>query len=559
MSDMPVDDVPEGTSHSEIHAVLTEGRMDVWNAHPRILPFLFNPLREYLIDPALTLGTIALPPLANLVPHADAIIAQILKALILPLKYLYSFLPGPDDEGQFDLRRNAKNDILRAPGRPAMVRPPSDLYSAFRSAIAFACSAAADVIGAIMDRQKMKKWLEAIYQFKAYLDATGVGDELEEAMLKPMLRGRLLDNVKILNDIQEQTDADRYERVEKCGQKDIEDELKEGKRLMRFATAAYGTQMIKSAIDKEVDKEQLKDEKKAIAFHCNISEDDVRILYVSGGGDMKVLRHFVAVDRDTKSIVLALRGTLSVSGALVDMQAMDCDYCTGKAHKGIADMADCLWHESGEKINALFEEEELKEFGFLITGHSLGAGAACLLNIKCHLESLVGKRSVKCYGFAPPPTFYLCPGERDEICDCAIKDAIENTVCYIHDNDCVPLLSVASIRRLAKMLDAVDNKTELMWLPQRFKIFWEYEKIPKDIFDAVASSEKEKVRAVDGECKMIIPARIVVWMVNEFGGKFRGIGCEPAPVADLNIFVNQDMVSDHLPEMYEDALDALVD
>ena len=53
----------------------------------------------------------------------------------------------------------------------------------------------------------MKKWVDALGQLKSYLDASGVGDELEEAMMKPMLRGRLLDNLKILNDYQELHDA----------------------------------------------------------------------------------------------------------------------------------------------------------------------------------------------------------------------------------------------------------------------------------------------------------------------------------------------------------------
>lgn len=70
-------------------------------------------------------------------------------------------------------------------------------------------------------------------------------------------------------------------------------------------------------------------------------------------------------------------------------------------------MADSIWSHLGDKIIQLFEEDdELKDFSFTIVGHSLGAGAACLLNIKCYKENLFGARTVKCYGFVPPPT--LC-------------------------------------------------------------------------------------------------------------------------------------------------------
>jgi hypothetical protein len=95
---------------------------------------------------------------------------------------------------------------------------------------------------------------------------------------------------------------------------------------MRFATAAYGTEMIRCALDDEAGYQHLEDQTKAIAFHCGVDAQDIRILYVEDGGDMKVLRHFVAIDRETRSVVLALRGTLSISGVLIDMQGMDGKY-----------------------------------------------------------------------------------------------------------------------------------------------------------------------------------------------------------------------------------------
>jgi len=81
--------------------------------------------------------------------------------------------------------------------------------------------------------------------------------------------------------------------------------------------------MIRSALDCDADAEELGTQMEAIAFHCNVQPADIRILDVDDGGDMRVLRHFVAIDRKTCSVVLALRGTLSISGALVDMKGMD--------------------------------------------------------------------------------------------------------------------------------------------------------------------------------------------------------------------------------------------
>jgi hypothetical protein len=41
--------------------------------------------------------------------------------------------------------------------------------------------------------------------------------------------------------------------------------------------------------------------------------------------------------------------------------------------------------------------------------------------------------------------------------------------------------------------------------------------------------------------------------------EMEGFGCSPSAVADLNIFCCEDMISDHLPEQYEDALDGLAE
>lgn len=105
--------------------------------------------------------------------------------------------------------------------------------------------------------------------------------------MKPMLRGRLLDNLKILNDIQERQDADRHIKAKLSGSDgtNIEQEIRDGHRLMRFATAAYGTEMIKSAIDIEVEHDDLKDHKQAIAVHTGVGVEDVRYIYAKDDGD----------------------------------------------------------------------------------------------------------------------------------------------------------------------------------------------------------------------------------------------------------------------------------
>jgi hypothetical protein len=216
------------------------------------------------------------------------------------------------------------------------------------------------------------------------------------------------------------------------------------------------------------------------------------------------------------------------------------DFCGCKAHKGMAEMADNIWLRSGDKIKDLFESNErLRNYSFTIVGHSLGAGVACLLQIKCYWAKLFGSdRLVKCYGFAPPPTFCLDGMNSDG--SASIQRAIDNTICYIHDNDCIPLLSVMSIRRFARLMDALDDHTEHMWFYRRFQIFWGWKAMPTNLIESVKLAELNNVstmRCCDGASNLIIPAKIIIWMKkNPSTNTYDVFGCDSKSVADFNIF-----------------------
>lgn len=104
-----------------------------------------------------------------------------------------------------------------------------------------------------------------------------------------------------------------------------------------------------------------------------------------------ILRHFIAIDHEREKIVLAIRGTYSLSELVVDVTAFSEDFCCTttsdghgtsqqQAHAEMANMAKKLWQVAGPTI----QEELLQEYPdyeLIVTGHSLGAGAACLLTI----------------------------------------------------------------------------------------------------------------------------------------------------------------------------------
>ena len=84
--------------------------------------------------------------------------------------------------------------------------------------------------------------------------------------------------------------------------------------------------MIRSAVDRQVDSPQvLESHLESIAFHAfDQDEGEVPFIYSENDSafDEHVLHHFVAVNHTRKAVILAIRGTLSLSGAIVDIQGM---------------------------------------------------------------------------------------------------------------------------------------------------------------------------------------------------------------------------------------------
>lgn len=115
---------------------------------------------------------------------------------------------------------------------------------------------------------------------------------------------------------------------------------------MRYATAAYGLSMMESA-ERRITYNPLANwtifdgvtdgvtnvtkwvfgcwddvNKAKIQRYLNLKPYDVVYitpLYV--GGSTKLLRHFVAVDKKVNAVVLAIRGTYTVSGVVTDLDA----------------------------------------------------------------------------------------------------------------------------------------------------------------------------------------------------------------------------------------------
>ena len=119
------------------------------------------------------------------------------------------------------------------------------------------------------------------------------------------------------------------------------------------------------------------------------------------------LAFFVALDHKRKTIILSIRGTLSIGDIVTDFNHEPREYQTdginGYIHEGLFHGAQFV-HKLATKtlINAC---QQYGEYQVVITGHSMGAGAAAVLGLMYKDNSVIrgqdGKR-LKVWCFASP-------------------------------------------------------------------------------------------------------------------------------------------------------------
>ncbi|KAK9812348.1 hypothetical protein WJX73_004270 [Symbiochloris irregularis] len=118
---------------------------------------------------------------------------------------------------------------------------------------------------------------------------------------------------------------------------------------------------------------------------------------------------FVATNTEAKQLLVSIRGTSDMQDVMADIVAVPEEYDgTGKqAHSGMGQAAAWML----ERILPLAQALSKAGYTIILTGHSLGAGAAALLGLSLKNR---GIKQVEAYGFATPPCM---AGELAQQCD----------------------------------------------------------------------------------------------------------------------------------------------
>ncbi|KAI1803946.1 hypothetical protein F4811DRAFT_306501 [Daldinia bambusicola] len=171
-------------------------------------------------------------------------------------------------------------------------------------------------------------------------------------------------------------------------------------RYSRYASAAYGSNFLKfMGITKELPILKALDETqrdvRSFAHHTELPPDSILLssfIDPQGGSDSTgstdtgvPMVHTIAIDEESKAVVLSCRGTLGFEDVLADMM---CEYDDlfwrgkpYKVHKGIHASARRLLYGGDGRVLATLKEalEEFSDYGLVLCGHSLGGAVTALL------------------------------------------------------------------------------------------------------------------------------------------------------------------------------------
>lgn len=249
---------------------------------------------------------------------------------------------------------------------------------------------------------------------------------------------------------------------------DLETELEKAAHWMQFAAAAYGWPLYiysnlftgpcklsgdccrsRTAEYEIVGGDHLGCHFSSILQSTGLQYRD--FIHVSFHNQIYEIPFFVALDHKREAVLVAVRGTLSLKDVLTDLSA-ECENLPTEgvsgacyAHKGISQAAGYIYKRlvNDGILNQAFSIAP--EYKLVITGHSLGAGAASLLAILLRNSF----PALQCYAFSPP----------GGLLSKALADYSKDfVVSVVLGKDLVPRLSIPNMEDLKRrILKIVSN------------------------------------------------------------------------------------------------------
>jgi len=202
-----------------------------------------------------------------------------------------------------------------------------------------------------------------------------------------------------------------------------------------------------------------------IDLHANLKSRGYDLLRHDTATEPGRVGHFIAVNHAQKLAIISIKGTNTLSDALTDVLghavnhelkiplqqpgaggAKKAPIESIRVHEGMYTAANMIYSDTEHLLDNFFLPCDYK---VLVTGHSLGAGVACLLGLflQCRMDQTTHD-NVRVLAFATPACL-----------DLATATAVAPfTTSVVNNTDCVPRMSVMNLVTLNKLFVKVDEK-----------------------------------------------------------------------------------------------------
>lgn len=198
------------------------------------------------------------------------------------------------------------------------------------------------------------------------------------------------------------------------------------------------------------------------ALQQMVQEGDVEVVYATYHVDVGETPFFVAVDYVHQKVVISIRGTLSMKDVITDLNAesetlpLDPPREDWSGHKGMVHAAVYI-REKMEIDNVLVRafnhcaERGTQDFGLVLVGHSLGAGAAAILAIMMRQQY----PDLQCFAYSPPGGLLSMP---------AVEYSKQFITSVVVGKDVVPRIGLHQMESLrADLINAIKRSKDPKW------------------------------------------------------------------------------------------------
>ncbi|CEP17602.1 hypothetical protein [Parasitella parasitica] len=320
-----------------------------------------------------------------------------------------------------------------------------------------------------------------------------------------------------------------------------------GARFWKFSIASYGWKGL-NFIGKGngifSDAMRVHSDAKSIIEYLAIPKEDL-LAFEFRSAEAFRPSYFIARDRFTNSIVLSIRGTMSVMDTLTDLVCEYEPWKGGFIHSGMKNSAMWFFRHVAPQLIAYSNEHSTTSL--VVVGHSLGASTAAILTIILtdYIEEFRrGKPefTLQCYGYAPACGLSLDLAEK-------YKDIIQS---FVFADDMVSKLSYGSMMDVKELIIASSEAVKSMGVSE---ILWsggaEDEKW-KAAFQRIAEVRKRCLDSL-GNPRLYVAGQIYQFWLDPTPSNDTRIVIEKTTATRVcnEVVVKKSILLDHLPTNFD--------